>query len=258
MKLVLPPGAHEALRELRTALPAQRIVLIGASALATHLPIARTTSDIDLLFMMAGDDPLPLIAPLGWYRSARISHRYHLGEVVADILPVSEAAFARGYVELTPGFPMNLAGCELAFTHYQTFPLTPSSVTLDVASLPALAVMKVASYLDRPHERVKDLEDLAFILQHALGEDHDLRWDSEHPINRTSRDFDAMSACYIGFCVGKLASDLHLALIDKLWALLEDEHSAAFAIVARASGLIDREATLKERIGAFRDGLRLV
>ncbi len=255
MSLVLPPGALEALVQLRTALSSLRIVLIGASALKTHLPLERPTGDIDLLFLMDTEDPLPLLAPLGWRRDPRIKHRYHRGNVMADILPVSEAALVRGYVELEPGFRMNVMGCELALTSYQTFALS-AEVTLDVATLPALLVMKVASYLDRP-QRSKDLEDLSFMLAHALGDDDEVRWDAAHPINHQVRDFDAQGACYLGFGVAEIATDEHRALIARLWALLEDEGSAAFADMVRKAGLVDQEARLSARIAAFREGLGL-
>lgn len=76
MSLVLAPGALEAIVQLRTALSSLRIVLIGASALKTHLPLERPAGDIDLLFLMDTEDPLPLLAPLGWRRDPRMKHRY--------------------------------------------------------------------------------------------------------------------------------------------------------------------------------------
>lgn len=55
----LTPIQIEALRPLLEAADAPRFVLIGAAALSVHVPLDRTTNDIDLVFVAAPSEYEP-------------------------------------------------------------------------------------------------------------------------------------------------------------------------------------------------------
>jgi len=92
-------------------------------------------------------------------------------DVRIDIVPASAELVAAGEL-VWPGtdFRMSLVGFQLAFEQGD-FAEVAAGVSVLVASLPAIIVLKMAAYLDRPAAREKDLEDLAVILERlaALG-----------------------------------------------------------------------------------------
>src|SRR5690606_31635760 len=118
--------------------------------------------DLDLLIVSDAGRPAEILEPLGWVRHRRLPHRFLRGQdLIADVLAVNDTVLRAGVLELEPGIRMNLQGCDLALQHAAPLPLPGLDVEVEVASLGALVVLKAAAYTDRPHERSKDLGDLA-------------------------------------------------------------------------------------------------
>lgn len=93
----------------------------------------------------------------------------------ADIIPATRELLDAGSVQIEDGAPMSLVGFDLAFDHAVAAALPGATATVRVASLPAILVLKMVAWLDRPYERTKDLGDIAVVLADALGEDDDRR-----------------------------------------------------------------------------------
>jgi predicted nucleotidyltransferase len=95
--------------------------------------------------------------------------------------------------------------------------------------LGSLIMLKMMAWLDRPHERGKDLEDFRRVLDYALGEDDECRWDSQHPVGSRDLAHDEQAAFYAGWELGRIAEQTHQAYLLKFLDALRDDESAAFA-----------------------------
>lgn len=235
------------------------LVLVGAVALGHHLPLQRTTADVDLALVMWPDDIVPLLTTLGWRRDEHMRQRwYGPAHFRADIIPATQELVAAGSVQIDEGATMSLVGFDLAFDHAVPVELPGTTASVSVASLPAILVLKMVAWLDRPYGRTKDLGDIAAVLTEALGDDDDRRWDSSHPVATNELDFDEQSPFFAGLEVAAIAKDAHLVAIRAFVEQLLDESEAAAAVMARAAGIRgdDAEQRMQRLVAAFDRGLR--
>ncbi len=221
MTLPLTAAQSSALSALCAGLAGTRLVLIGAAALGYHVPLSRLTADVDLALVV---DPArfdALLGPLGWRRDVRVRQRwYGPDDVVADILPASADVLRAGVVRFDDDTrEMSVLGFDLALAHASAVSLEGSAVTVDVASLPALVVLKIVSWLDRPSDRAKDLSDLARVLEHALGDDDERRWDPEQPVYASGLEHEDQGAFFVG----------HAPWGSRLFGAYERDRDAAIA-----------------------------
>lgn len=259
MTLPLTPAQSSALSALCAGLAGTRLVLIGAAALGYHVPLSRLTADVDLALVV---DPArfdALLGPLGWRRDVRVRQRwYGPDDVVADILPASADVLRAGVVRFDDDTrEMSVLGFDLALAHASAVSLEGSAVTVDVASLPALVVLKIVSWLDRPSDRAKDLSDLARVLEHALGDDDERRWDPEQPVYASGLEHEDQGAFFVGHALAQIMGAPHREKIEEFLARVGDPDGAGFALMLREAryGGEDPEAKLARRLAAFRTGL---
>ena len=146
----LSDDAMAALRRLRSVLPEADILVVGATALARHIPFDyRTSDDLDLVlgvdldgFRQAADELAD------WHRTeGAAEHRFHTDRgLQLDLVPAGEELRARGFVPWAEGFEMNLLGFDLAFAHAERVTLEAG---LDVL-FPPPAVIAQDQRLDGP------------------------------------------------------------------------------------------------------------
>lgn len=248
MTLPLTPAQSSALSALCAGLAGTRLVLIGAAALGYHVPLSRLTADVDLALVV---DPArfdALLGPLGWRRDVRVRQRwYGPDDVVADILPASADVLRAGVVRFDDDTrEMSVLGFDLALAHASAVSLEGSAVTVDVASLPALVVLKIVSWLDRPSDRAKDLSDLARVLEHALGDDDERRWDPEQPVYASGLEHEDQGAFFVGHALAQIMGAPHREKIEEFLARVGDPDGAGFALMLREAryGGEDPEAKL--------------
>ena len=144
-------------------------VLVGASALHCHRPNARGTEDLDIALAVVQDElPLGLDGLDGWHRHPRNEHEW-IGpdDVRLDVMPAGPTLTAQGYVDWQSGHRMNLAGFEHVFSHNRPIELRPG-ITIAVADLEVIALLKIVAYLDRGAEREHDLQGIAFVLEEYI------------------------------------------------------------------------------------------
>jgi predicted nucleotidyltransferase len=141
----LTPMQIEALRPLLESSDVPRFVLIGAAALCVHVPLDRTTNDIDLLFVAAPSEYEPWFEQHGWRRSRAMVHRWIRDAVYVDVLPATQEVVRAGEVTLADGAVMNTVGFDLVLTHARPVPVASTAVRIHVASLPTLVVLKLAA-----------------------------------------------------------------------------------------------------------------
>lgn len=119
-----------------------------------------------------------------------------------------------------------------------------------------LFILKVVAWLERPHARAKDLDDLVYLLEHVLEEDDDRRWDAEHPVGSSGLSFDAQSAFFMGQEVGALCEPAHRTHVARFLDLVRDPDSASFARMLRVSRALEHDDEyLKRLLGAFERGV---
>jgi predicted nucleotidyltransferase len=170
----LTPSQLRALGEVARMWTGVPVALIGASALACQIPsYRRETNDLDLVIAIDLEDAGKLVELAGWRPLP------HAGEqawqspdgVRVDVVPASERLLAEGVIRWPrSGTEMNLAGLRLAFEASRRLDVDEGLSVL-LTSVPAVAVLKVVAYLDRPESREKDIEDLAFLLEQYICDD---------------------------------------------------------------------------------------
>jgi predicted nucleotidyltransferase len=124
---------------------------------------------------------------------------------------------------------MSVVGFEHVFAEAVEKELTPNMV-MKVAPLPVLALLKIVAYLDDPHGRSKDLEDLGRLMeQYEL--EGERRFSDE--VFEAGADFESAGAFLLGLDVGRLCTESEANLVGHLTAVLQDEEQPAQWMWAR-------------------------
>lgn len=262
MILALSAVQMRALADLRAGLPETRLVLIGAAALGCHVPLPRTTGDIDIAVVLAPTELERVLEPLGWRRDPRALQRWHgPGAVVADLLPATADLVAAGEIRFDgDDVTMSLVGFDLALRHTVAVPLDEEGTSIEVPVLAALVVLKIVAWLDRPAARAKDLGDLAHVLDAALADDDERRWDRDDPIFLAGLDHEDQSAFFVGHEVTRIAASAHRQAVSTFLERMSAPDGAEFAAMLRAAryGGASPEERLERRLAAFRRGFEAV
>lgn len=250
----LSPAQLEALRTLRTAYPEAQITLIGAAALGFHVPMTwRNTADIDLVLAMSVSELETGVSKLsGWEQDTKQQQRWWAPKSVpVDLVPVTPDALERGQLVWPKTQQvMNLGGIRLAL-QAATRELA-TSLSIAVPSVPVIALLKMAAYLDRP-DREKDLQDLAYI----LNEYPSVNDDRLYAVEIYSKGLDDQQAR--GFILGQelraIVNSVERKIVDKFLETVTKGHAwMRFVAAGPRHFLEDAEEQLQLRLDAFRGG----
>lgn len=260
MTLPITPAQAKALMALRAHAPDVRFVVIGAAAVGHYVKLDRATGDVDLAIVIAPNQLDTLLAPLGWTRHPRMLQRWNGPDgFKADVLPATAELIQAGRVLLDgDSRVMSLLGFDLVLEHAVAAPIHGFTQTVQVASLASLVVLKMVAWLERSHERLKDLGDLATIFEQALSADDDCRWDHAHPVGAAMLQYDQQSPFFVGLRVAEIAAAPHHAQVDLFLDAMRDERRSWCAIMAREAGYAGRdpEGRVVMMLQAFERGLR--
>ncbi len=193
----LDPICLEALKALRRLWPDCRCVLVGATALDVWLGLRwRKTEDLDLVLELTPEELSGGMATLsGWSRQSEQRWRSPDG-VLVDLIPADPDVIAAGELVWPDSEArMSLVGFEHAFDDSADVQLA-KDFTFSVAPVAVLALLKMTSYLDRPSERGKDLEDLAYILIDYIGPEDPRRYSDE--VFDAALTYEQVSAFLLG------------------------------------------------------------
>jgi len=244
----------ELLADVARAFPGRRIVTIGAAALRWHYAAFRGTLDLDLAIAIDLEEHARSGAlPADWERQANVPHRWRLPDnQLLDILPAADELLAAGAVTWPDGTTLDLTGIDLAMHDHERYAAElPTAVR--VASRRALFVTKIAAWLDRPHDRQKDLGDIALLLDEYVDGDDPRRFDEPA---LEGRDWDERPSFLLGMDLRAVCSERHSERIREFASRAGDparrEHSWLLA-AAPAAWRTDAEA-LPRRLQALRDG----
>jgi predicted nucleotidyltransferase len=171
MNALLPEQA-DALRDLQRVCGEHHVdmVLIGAIAYRFWLPDEhRMTEDVDVVLALDLDE-LPQVTDtllaVGWRQDHHREHRWHApGGARFDLLPVGPKARREQQIVWPQSESrMTVVGFEHVFVDAVECELA-TGLRAKVVPLVVLALLKMVSYLDDPHVRRQDLQDLVMILR---------------------------------------------------------------------------------------------
>jgi len=162
---------NETLKALRQRLPRHRLVLLGATALDYQGLLKRRTFDLDLVVL--GAEAEVTAALEGWTRTA--PHRWEAPTgVPVDVLPIQPEDVELGFLTFEDGIEMSLTGFELLLNRQGT--IAAPELGVELASPATIFLLKIVAWNDRPDERLKDLSDIASLMEEYLPEDDDRRY----------------------------------------------------------------------------------
>ena len=230
-------------------------VLIGARALSCFVPLTwRQTEDLDVAVMMsrkeypAGLDHLP-----GWRQDGVITQRWYSSSGVrVDVLPAGEDGRSEAPLKW-PGEDQTLSrvGLRLA-SDFAIEVRFDDDLSVRVASVPAICVLKMIAYLDRPEERRRDLLDIAHLLTDYPDLEH--RFELEGVFEQ-GLDYDQAGPFTLGHEIQAMGlSATERDPVDRFLACVETDEAVAIRM-AQEAGAGGSSAAIFRLVQAFRSGL---
>ena len=245
---------EEALCGLIRVSGTDRVVLVGGAALTllTGMPW-RTTLDLDLVVVSeVADSDRTLAALGGWERSRTQERRWSFrGQVTLDILPVKARALSDGELRWPrSGAVLSTVGLDLALRRATAVRLSDGT-PLRVAPLPVIVVLKAVAFLDRPHDRARDLGDIAWIMHVYVPDEDERRFDPRFA--GMDIQYDEGPAFVLGEDVREVAEH-RILLIERFLRFVEESWLDTLAGLAPRAWDRSREGILRQ-LRAFRIGL---
>lgn len=226
-----------------------------------HFPeTERYTTDIDLTVALDLDDFAGLarmLTKLGWERDQKREHRWRSPRgTLIDLLPAgTKLREAKMLIWPESRFLMSLVGFDHVFAEAEAIKIN-NSLTVNVALVPALALLKIVAFLDRPYERQRDLDDLRGILsQYKEGSD---RLFSDEVQAANLSDFSLTNAFLLGVDLRALCTAEEAPVVETFLARVSNEGDALWMLFVRAGRQAgDRvEEVARMQLAAFGQGFR--
>lgn len=146
------------------------------------------------------------LAARAWTQEPGREHRWRApaGSII-DLLPVGPNVLAvRRMVWPASQFVMSLVGFEHVFARSVLVEIAPE-VRFKVAPPPVIAILKIVAFLDDPHGRRKDLDDLRLLLRRY--EERSGRLFSDDVFAAGIQDYECANAFLLGLDTGAIATD---------------------------------------------------
>lgn len=185
------------------------VVIIGAAALLCFVDLGRFTRDVDLVVALDLEDFATFSRELtahGWMQEVGRERRWHgpKGSII-DLMPAGpNLRAAKRMIWPESQFVMSLVGFEHVFTRSVLIPFAPG-VGFKVTPAPVVALLKIVAYLEDPHRRQKDLDDLRLLLRRY--EERSDRIFGEEVFAAELEDFGGANAFLLGMDIGTIATD---------------------------------------------------
>ena len=250
------PEEVAALRRLVTLFPHKPLCLIGASALRALVESYwRNTRDLDIAVSVGvADLGKDFERRAGFVRHPRKEHEWLApGGVSIDILPASPDLVAAGELVWPESqHVMSLVGFRLVFDSASPVVVAPD-LSIAVPALETIGLLKMVSFQDRPHERLRDLEDLSHLLQDFLAVEQ--RFDDD--IIATGVAYEDASAYGFGRALATRVNAGEAAMVRSFLSRLRDENGSDLARMLSVAPLAwnkDPEVALA-RLSAFERGI---
>lgn len=240
-------------------------MLIGATARIMlvenvfGLPTGRATRDVDVAFAMESWDQYEalrerLISQHGFAASRHNQHSIMYGAhgdkpgIPVDLVPFGSLSGAQEEIRWPPDMTvvMNMAGFADAFTSAVWIKIAPD-LSVSVATLPSIAVLKVFAWQDRGSETQKDAIDLTALMRLYHEIDPDRVYSEPAVLEAAGFDIELAGAWLLGQDARQLTQ---APTIEKLCALLADP-----AAIDRLSTAMTRALTMMRDPAAHANAL---
>jgi predicted nucleotidyltransferase len=229
--VALRPQDIEALRAVAAVLSDEGwpFVIVGARApwilVADHT--WRATRDVDAVVRTPTWDAFERLAErlkaLGFAR--RAAHHFVSSEgAEVDLLPFGEGVVADDKIVWPDGAAMSALGMEEAFAASVEREVAPG-LRVRVVTAPALVVLKIVAYQDRPHERGKDVADVVEVFE-RYEEDDARRFELiGTAVDGAPIAFEEAGAYLLGIDAARLARPKSREVIGAFLARFTDEYA---------------------------------
>ncbi len=237
LKLPIDGLTLDIIREVCGAATAlgHRAMVVGATAriiLVEHvfgLPTGRATKDVDFAFAMENWEQFEalkqrLINRYGFEADAKAAQKLYYRPpgmdhgIPVDIVPFGALADEHEEIRWPPDmdFVLNVAGFADAFESAVNVHVAPD-VSVAIASLPAIAVLKIFAWLDRRHKTQKDAIDLTALLRLYYDIDQNRVYEFPDVLEQVDYDVELAGAWLLGNDARRLTLP---ATTEKLNAML--------------------------------------
>ena len=255
MTLAIRPAHAALLASIRQAPGSPRVVVIGAVAVAYHVPLGRETGDVDLVIVAEEPEVAAILTTADWVQeNATQRWRHEESASIVDVLPATPRILRDGRLRFEGGgTELCMVGFDLALSHTVLVAIEHGPLSVEVAKRPALVMLKMVAWLDRPYERTRDLGDIARILDLSLDEWDTRRWQEPFVVLES----EDQSPFFVGRELAAIVGDHHRSKVEAFFERMETE--AWLAVMARGARWVgaDLEGMARRRLRAFRDGLGL-
>lgn len=256
----LTAGQTASLRALRRLWPDTPLSLIGATALGIQLAsFHRHTYDLDVTVAASLEDiPTHLRTLGGWRRHPNREQEWLSPHgVKVDLIPASPELLAAGYIVWPEsGIRMSLLGLRHAFERTRSVNLE-TGLSLEVAPMAAIAILKMVSYQERPRERMRDLGDIAHILEGYLPDEDPRRFADD--VIRLDIQYEEVSSYVLGVDLARMVNPAERLTVESFASLVQNDADGGFAQAAMLrDGPPDWHRSREElllRLRALRRGL---
>lgn len=257
----LHPAQAEALRELKTICEDLGVDMVVIGAIAYHIWIDDpwlSTNDIDIavtLELNQYDHLASVLRAHRWNPDGKVEHRWYTPtNCIVDILPAGKTLLADGQIRWPEAErAMSLVGFKHVFSRAIEKEPAPGLI-VRVIPVNVYALRKIVAYLDRPAERVKDLENLASLL-HQYEAEGERRFDNE--IIEWGYQYSDAGAYLLGRDLGLICDDAEAQVVMRFVQEAQDEDSMTFIRLVRYAPTIsgeDKSAVIRSQIGTFAAG----
>lgn len=229
--MALRPQDIEALRAVSAVLSDEGWPFVIVGARAPWILVAghtwRATRDVDAVVRTPSWDAFERLAErlkaLGFER--REAHHFVSPEgAEVDLLPYGEGVVAEDTIVWPDGTAMSALGMEEAFAASVEREVA-QGLSVRVVTAPALVILKIVAYQDRPHERGKDVADVVEVFE-RYEEDDDRRFDLiGATVDDTPIAFEEAGAYLVGVDAARLARPKSREVIRVLLTRFTDEYA---------------------------------
>jgi len=234
----IPEHLQEVVKSIQNILgdKAYDFLLIGATARDLimegqyDIGIDRKTLDIDFAIYIpeweAYDGIMSMLVASGDFTATKLKHRVlYKGDIEVDIVPFGDIQDENGEYDWPPDFmnSMNVAGFVEINENGVIFQSDNNALTVKVAPIHGICIMKIFAWEDRKYKDNKDGRDLGFIIANYVELKQDIMYESHQDIIEAD-DFDIIlsGARVLGRDMHDIISGNKIAL-DKIKQIVEKE-----------------------------------
>jgi predicted nucleotidyltransferase len=235
--------------------------LIGATALGCFIDMRwRQTYGLDLSINVSHDKYLSDLDHIpGWSQDPNLEQRWSApGSVHIDIIPAASNLLNQGEsIWPKSRFRISLVGLRLAFEYGVLFRPADNFEIL-VAPVPVITVLKMIAYQEKPPERVRDLLDIARIVEEFLPINDQRRYADE--VFDLHLSYEESSAFCLGKEIGSIANERELNEISSFMVMVRndsDPHATQSRMIQGSAAWRRDPRNLMKSLDALDMGLRL-